>query len=87
MRLCKIDEASVVDLHDRGDGTYGLMGITGTPQEIGDAVAAELTSGDMYQGGRMLVEDDGAELYLTVRIRFTRCAESERAGKEAEWRA
>jgi hypothetical protein len=58
------------------DGAYDLHDVKGSPGEIGQAIADSLRESDMMAGSRggFLVED-GADLYLTVKIRFRRKAE------------
>lgn len=72
-RYCKIESASVELANGGGDGAYGLLGIEGSPEDIGKAIAEELATGDMSQGpAHLLIADGDDELYLTVRIRFAR---------------
>lgn len=53
------------------DGAYDLHDVQGPPSEIGKAISDSLRESDMMAGSRggFLVED-GADLYLTVKIRF-----------------
>jgi hypothetical protein len=58
------------------DGAYDLHDVKGSPGEIGKAIAESLSEVDMMGGSRggFLVEE-GADLYLTVKIRFRRKGE------------
>jgi hypothetical protein len=47
MRYCKIESASIELANGAGDGAYGLLGVIGSPEQIGNAIAEELTEGDM----------------------------------------
>lgn len=70
-RLCLIESASVVDSNDAGDGAYDLHDQTGTPDEIGKAIADSLKTTDLFQGralsSRLAAGDD---LFLILRIKF-----------------
>jgi hypothetical protein len=54
------------------DGAYGLFDVSGSPLEIGAAIAEELRASDIFRGRNMLIADNDDELYLTVRIKFAR---------------
>lgn len=70
-RLCLIESASIVDSNDAGDGAYDLHGETGTPEEIGKAIADSLKTSDLYQGRALPSRiDAGDDLYLVLRIKF-----------------
>lgn len=73
MRYCKIESACIETANGAGDGAYGLLGVRGTPEEIGRAIAEDLELSDMTRGPtETLIADRDDELYLTVRIRFAR---------------
>jgi len=69
-RVCHIVAASVEEESGAGDGAYDLFDQTGTPDEIGKAIADSLKEADLYSGRRPSAIDAGHDLYLTVRIKF-----------------
>ncbi len=69
MRVCEITNASCEDAEGRGDGAYSLLDVSGSPEEIGKAIADALKEGDLGSGNRSAI-NDGKELFLNVRIKF-----------------
>lgn len=71
-RICQIVDGSVgTDEDADGDGAYSLFDLTGTPEEIGKAIAESLKSLDIYQGGDLLLADRKRELFLKLVIKFS----------------
>jgi hypothetical protein len=71
-RHCVIDSASIELENGAGDGAYDLLDVSGTPDEIGKAIADSLRDSDMSRGPEWFFLKDGdGELYLNVRIKFS----------------
>ncbi len=72
MRQCKITNGWVGDSETcAADGAYDLLDVSGTPEEIGKAIADSLRESDIMQGRDLLLADRGADIFLTVTIRIS----------------
>jgi hypothetical protein len=72
-RLCEIVDGGITVEDGTGDGAYNLVDVTGTPDDIGKAVAEYLKTADLWCGsknGDYLASAAGMALYLDVRIKF-----------------
>ena len=70
MRHCLIVDAAIEEKNGAGDGAYSLFGVSGTPEEIGKAIADALAEGDMSRGRTAIIGEEDGELYLDIRIKF-----------------
>jgi hypothetical protein len=70
-RICTIINGSVGGDRDAADdGAYDLLDATGTPEEIGKAIADSLRECDLLRGGRTsFLEDMKQPVYLNITIR------------------
>lgn len=67
-RTCTIVDGSIEDEDGKGDGAYTLLDVTGTPDEVGLAIAAGLRDCDLVCGKVSLL-DAGKDVFLTLRIK------------------
>jgi hypothetical protein len=71
MRLCHIEHAMLEEAPGgAGDGAYDLFDQTGSPEDIGKAIADCLKTSDLWSGRGASTLDYGRDLFLTVRIKF-----------------
>lgn len=68
-RIITITDGAIEDGEGRGDGAYDLLDVSGTPAEIGHAIAASLALVGLSGGSRDL-PSDSEPLYLSLRIRI-----------------
>lgn len=66
-RFCHIQSASIVDRNDAGDGAYDLLGVGGSPEEVGAAITRALKETDLAAGSRSLL-DSGEVIRLNIHI-------------------
>lgn len=71
-RVCTIVSGGVGCDQDAGDdGAYDLLDVSGTPEEIGKAIAESLAGFDVCAGREATFGDKGQDVYLTVTIRVS----------------
>jgi len=77
-RFCTIIHGGVGrDENAADDGAYDLLDVSGTPEEVGRAIAESLKATDLWnaQGGGA-IEDRGRPVFLNLTIRIERAAGS-----------
>lgn len=70
-RHCTVYGAAVgKDDSTDDDSAYDLLDVSGTPEEIGAAVAASLRDTDLTRGGKWGYLENGKPIYLRICVRI-----------------
>lgn len=69
-RFCHIESASIIDSNDAGDGAYDLIGVEGSPEEVGAEILKALKECDLSAGIHGSLLDKGETLTLSIHVKI-----------------